>query len=211
VVQIEPEGEHPSLPMAGARRERADAAANRRRILGAARQLLAEKGAQGLTMQAVASAAGVGKATVFHRFGDRAGLTNALVDAYMREFQDDFLAGEPPLGPGAPPRERLEAFLVELIARQLENIDIALAAESVMTEDLPPVYAALLLHVTSLVAEIDPQLESGVIAGYLLSTVSPQILHRLHKQVGVDITTLQRAAIQLVRGLTSARSAPPAV
>ena len=73
------------LPMAGQRRERSDAAANRERILCAARTLLAEQGSDALTMQAVATAAGVGKGTVFHRFGDRDGLTQALIDDYMRD------------------------------------------------------------------------------------------------------------------------------
>src|ERR1700726_2677170 len=67
------------------------------------------------SMQAVATAAGVGKGTVFHRFGDRDGLTQALLDDYMRDFQDAFLHGPPPLGPGAPPDERLAAFVVELV------------------------------------------------------------------------------------------------
>ncbi len=76
---------------------------------------LAEQGREALTMQAVATAAGVGKGTVFHRFGDRDGLTGALLDDYMRGFQDAFLHGPPPLGPGAPPTDRLEAFVVELV------------------------------------------------------------------------------------------------
>src|SRR6185503_2851668 len=99
-VQITGEPVPIPLPMAGERRERADATANRNRILCAARRLLAEHGVEALTMQAVASAAGVGKGTVFHRFGDRDGLTGALIDEYMRAFQDEFLHGAPPLGPG---------------------------------------------------------------------------------------------------------------
>src|SRR5215218_3236990 len=102
-VQIAGEPAPVPLPMAGERRERADATANRHRILCAAQRLLAEHGVEALTMQAVATEAGVGKGTVFHRFGDRDGLTGALIDEYMRAFQDDFLRGAPPLGPGAPP------------------------------------------------------------------------------------------------------------
>jgi AcrR family transcriptional regulator len=89
--------------MAGQRRERSDAAANRQRILCAARTLLAEHGPDALTMQAVATAAGVGKGTVFHRFGDRDGLTQALIDDYMRAFQDAFLRGPPPSAPALHP------------------------------------------------------------------------------------------------------------
>ena len=139
------------LPMAAQRRERSDAAANRERILCAARTLLAEQGSDALTMQAVATAAGVGKGTVFHRFGDRDGLTQALIDDYMRDFQDAFLHGPPPLGPGAPPAERLEAFVVELVRRQAEHLELALAAEAPARHALTPVYATLAIHIGALV------------------------------------------------------------
>jgi AcrR family transcriptional regulator len=190
------------LPMAGERHERADAVANRERILCAARRLLAEQGVEGLTMQAVASAAGVGKGTVFHRFGDRDGLTGALIDEYMREFQDDFLRGPPPLGPGATARERLEAFFAGLVRLQVDHLELALAAENAPARELPPVYGALLIHVTSLMAEIDPALDARILGGYLLSAIAPPVLHRMHSRAGVDVAAMQRAAIQLIRGIT---------
>src|SRR5919106_4825012 len=97
-----------SLPVAGRpRRERADAARNRERVLAAARRLFAERGVANVTMEQIARAAGVGKGTVFHRFGDRAGLALALLDDGERELQEAVLHGRPPLGPGAPARERL--------------------------------------------------------------------------------------------------------
>jgi AcrR family transcriptional regulator len=190
------------LPMAGERQERADATANRTRILSAARSLLAEHGVEALTMQAVASAAGVGKGTVFHRFGDRDGLTGALIDEYMREFQDNFLRGPRPLGPGGPPQERLEAFFAELVRLQVDHLELALAAESGLARELPPVYGALFIHVTSLIAEIDPRLDAGILGGYLLNAMAPPVLHRLHSGAGVEVPALQRSAIQLIRGIT---------
>ena len=53
-------------------KERADAARNRRRILTAARLLVERNGADAVTMDDVATAAGVGKGTLFRRFGDAA-------------------------------------------------------------------------------------------------------------------------------------------
>jgi AcrR family transcriptional regulator len=58
-----------------------------------------------------ARAAGVGKGTLFRRFGDKAGLAVALLDEGERRLQAALLSGPGPLGPGAPPRERLLAFL----------------------------------------------------------------------------------------------------
>jgi AcrR family transcriptional regulator len=101
------------LPIAAppaAERERADARRNRERILCAAARLIDEHGVDGISMDEVAAAAGVGKGTLYRRFGDRASLVRALIEEPEREFQDAVIRGEPPLGPGAPPLERLHAF-----------------------------------------------------------------------------------------------------
>ncbi|HEY3979888.1 MAG TPA: helix-turn-helix domain-containing protein [Streptosporangiaceae bacterium] len=92
------------------RPERADAARNRRLLLAAAREMLAEQGADRLTMDALAERAGVGKGTVFRRFGTRPGIFQALLDDDERDFQARVLTGPPPLGPGAPPLDRLIAY-----------------------------------------------------------------------------------------------------
>jgi AcrR family transcriptional regulator len=207
MLQINPDtgsGRLPAreLPMAGRRRERSDAAANRQRILCAARKLAAEQGAGALTMQAVATAAGVGKGTVFHRFGDREGLTQALIDEYMRAFQDGFLHGPPPLGPGAPAAERLEAFVAELIKVQADHLELAMAAELPLDAALAPAYVTLAIHVAALVREIDPALDDQVVAGLILSAIAPPSLHRMRTVLGVDTASLQASARALLRGLT---------
>ncbi|MBS4727015.1 TetR/AcrR family transcriptional regulator [Mycobacterium sp. SM1] len=90
--------------------ERGDAARNRVLLLEAARRLIAERGADAITMDDIAAAAGVGKGTVFRRFGSRAGLMMVLLDEDERASQQAFMFGPPPLGPGAPPLDRLLAF-----------------------------------------------------------------------------------------------------
>jgi len=189
------------LPIAGRPVERGDAAANRERILRAARALLDERGPEALTMQAVATAAGVGKGTVFRRFGDRDGLTHALLDEYMRDFQEAFLHGPAPLGPGAPPGERLEAFVDELIQRQADHLRFALAAEAPAGDALPRVYGTLLLHIAALVHELDPEVDERIVAGFILNAIAPPVLHRARSVLGVDTATLQASARVLLRGL----------
>ncbi len=98
-------GKTPSSPL-----ERGDAARNRALLLDAARRLIAERGADAVTMDDIAAAAGVGKGTVFRRFGSRAGLMMVLLDEDERANQQAFLFGPPPLGPDAPPLDRLLAF-----------------------------------------------------------------------------------------------------
>src|SRR6195256_73663 len=90
--------------------ERGDAARNRALLLDAARRLVAERGPDAVTMDEIATAAGVGKGTLFRRFGSRAGLMMVLLDEDERASQQAFLFGPPPLGPDAPPMDRLVAF-----------------------------------------------------------------------------------------------------
>ena len=97
------------LPVS-APQERGDAARNRALLLDAARRLVTERGADAVTMDNIAAAAGVGKGTVFRRFGSRAGLMMVLLDEDERASQQAFMFGPPPLGPDAPPLDRLLAF-----------------------------------------------------------------------------------------------------
>lgn len=90
--------------------ERGDAARNRALLLQAARNLVAERGADAVTTDDIAAAAGVGKGTLFRRFGSRAGLMMVLLDEDEHASQQAFLFGPPPLGPDAPPIDRLVAF-----------------------------------------------------------------------------------------------------
>ncbi len=90
--------------------ERGDAARNRALLLDAARQLVAERGAESFSMDDVAAKAGVGKGTLFRRFGSRSGLMLVLLDEDERAQQQAFMFGPPPLGPGAAPLERLLAY-----------------------------------------------------------------------------------------------------
>jgi AcrR family transcriptional regulator len=90
--------------------ERGDAARNRTLLLDAARGLIAERGPDAVTTDDIAAAAGVGKGTLFRRFGSRAGLMIVLLDEDEKTEQQAMMFGPPPLGPGAPPLERLLAY-----------------------------------------------------------------------------------------------------
>ena len=102
--------DQPALTLGPPHPERADAARNRRILLATAREMLAEQGADQITMDGLAERAGLGKGTVFRRFGTRAGIFQALLDDDERDFQQRVLSGPPPLGPGAAPLERLIAY-----------------------------------------------------------------------------------------------------
>ena len=120
--------DQPLLSAAAPPAERADAARNRRHLLATAREILAEQGADTLTMDGLAERAGLGKGTVFRRFATRAGIFAALLDDDERAFQEQVLAGPPPLGPGAAPLDRLIAYGRARTAFLIEHCDIARAA-----------------------------------------------------------------------------------
>src|ERR1700722_4873808 len=128
------------IPMSQARPERADAVRNRRAILAATEALLAVHRPQDISIEQVALAAGVGKGTVFHRFGSRMGLMTALMIERAQALTEAVASGPPPLGPGAPDRERLLAFLdavIEVVGRNkslLAELAFSGAAEPAPTD-----------------------------------------------------------------------------
>src|SRR5215510_15875567 len=107
---------------------RADAARNRRLLLATAREIIAAEGADKLTMDGLAERAGLGKGTVFRRFGTRAGIFRALLDDAERAFQEQVLSGPPPLGPGAGPLDRLVAYGRARTQFLIEHRDVARAS-----------------------------------------------------------------------------------
>jgi AcrR family transcriptional regulator len=140
------------LPVA-APRERADAARNRARVLAAAARLFSERDGREVTMEQIAAAAGIGKATLYRRYPDVPSIALALLDEHERELQEQLLRGPPPLGPGAPPAERMAAFyrsMVELLER---HGHLALAAETGERRYRTGAYKAWTLHVGGLLAE----------------------------------------------------------
>jgi AcrR family transcriptional regulator len=165
----------------GGRPERSDAARNRERILCTARRLFAERGVANVSMDDIAADAQVGKGTLYRRFGDRSGLALALLDAHDADLQEAAIRGPAPLGPGAPPAERLEAFFAALCDLVEEHGELLLEAERsglVGSRYSSPPYRAYHTHVRILVAQLDPEADAEVLAHMLLAPFGGE-LHRL--------------------------------
>jgi AcrR family transcriptional regulator len=191
----------PDPPVAGQpRAERADAARNRERVLVAARRLFAERGVRAVTMDEVARAAGVAKGTVFHRFGDRAGLALALLDEHERELQERILRGPPPLGPGAPPRERLLAFLAALVELTVEHRELLLEVERAApaARCRTGAYRAWLQHAVLMLGDDD-----ALRAHMLLAPLAADLVWHLLEDEGADAPAVEAAVLDLARRVTA--------
>ena len=150
---------------------RADAARNAARILDACERLFSERGVESVSMDEVAAEAGVGKGTLFRRFGDRAGLARAVLGERERRFQEELIRGEPPLGPGAPARERLVAFVAALAEHLDLHSDLVRAAEATSPHE-DAVYRFYRTHLELLVREADSDADSEFIADALLAMLA---------------------------------------
>lgn len=165
----------PLLPSAPT--ERADAARNRTALLEAAAELMAGCGVEALTMDALAAKAGVGKGTVFRRFGSREGLMASLLDHREAEWQAGVIGGPPPLGPGAPPMDRLLAFGASRLRLHLDQAALIEAAGRTWGEN----YAVLgfaAMHVRLLLAELGVEDNLHYLATALIAPLSVPVLRQ---------------------------------
>lgn len=199
------------------RHERADAARNRRAILAATEKLLATHRPQDISMEQVAAEAGVGKGTVFHRFGNRMGLMYALMVERAQALEEAVTTGPPPLGPGARDRDRLLAFLdaiVEVLGRNkslLAELAYSAAADpppkrsTGEDHDSHPVYRFWHGHISGLIAAQRPDVDADLIAHLLLSAghsepVLAQLAAEGPERLAAGLRALACAVLDAPRG-----------
>ncbi|MET7335212.1 helix-turn-helix domain-containing protein [Nonomuraea sp. NPDC005650] len=181
-------------------KERADAARNREKVLAAAARLFAEKGVEAVSMDAVAAEAGVGKGTLFRRFGDKSGLAVALLDSRERDLQQRILSGPPPLGPGAPAPERLTAFVAAYLDYLFAHLDLVRMSETASPGARYRIgaYRFWHRHVAILLAESRPRCDADALSHALLAAMGAEAAAVLKDAYGparaaAAITTLATA------------------
>ncbi len=180
------------------RAPRTDALRNRAAILEAAERLLRVHGAEAITMDRLACEAGVGKGTLFRRFGDRASLFHALLDESEKRLQEGFIRGPAPLGPGAPPAERLIAFGHALLELTVDRGDLLLAAQpsEPALRYRSAVYAAYRAHIRSLLEDAEVE-DPDYLANALLAALTPEVVvYQL--DAGIDLERCKRGWEDLV-------------
>jgi AcrR family transcriptional regulator len=178
------------LPILGQEpHERSDAARNRQALLDAAVRLVESCGPAAVTMDAVAEEAGVGKGTVFRRFGSRAGLMGAVLDQSEASWQARVIGGPPPLGPGAPPRERLRAFGRSRLELTLQSAALIRAASTAYRRNYAA-YSFTATHVRYLLDELDVAGDLAVLATALLAPLEVPILEQQIETEGMDVSRI---------------------
>jgi AcrR family transcriptional regulator len=183
-------------------RERADAARNRRKVLAAAGELFAARGVAAVSMDDVAAAAEVGKGTLYRRFGDKSGLAAALLDERESQLQQELLSGPPPLGPGAPPVERLAAFTAAYLAYVDAHLDVVALSQTASpgARLRTGSHRFWRLHCRILLAAAgapDPDLRADAL---LAALTAEQVRHWRHDE-GRPLADLTRAVSALARSL----------
>jgi AcrR family transcriptional regulator len=193
------------LPLLGApSRERRDAARNREALLCAARRMVEAAGVDAVTMDAVAEAAGVGKGTVFRRFESRAGLMAALVNDFEIDWQAAVLSGPPPLGPGAPPMDRLLAMGRSRMELNLTHAQLMEAAGWQLTHG-HAAHSFIAMHTRHLLAELDVRGDIQVLATALIAPLSASLLEQQIEIEGLDLDRIHAGWADLVQRVVSYR------
>ncbi|HET6289473.1 MAG TPA: helix-turn-helix domain-containing protein [Amycolatopsis sp.] len=166
-------------------RERSDAARNRAKILKAAEKLFAAHPAADVTMEDIAKAAGVGRATLYRRYPDRSAIAVALLDEHERELQERLLTGPPPLGPGAPPAERLAAFYAAMIELLARHAHLVLGTEVGHSRFTSGPYRLWRTHVRLLAEQADAK-DPDALADILLAPLAADVFLHQTGELGLS-------------------------
>ncbi len=184
---------------------RADAARNRDKVLAAAEKLFAERDAACVTMDAIATEAGVGKGTLFRGFGDRAGLVLALLQEHETRLQETIIRGPAPLGPGAPPIERLIAFGEALLKHLAQHGELIAAAEGRLDRYRTGPFMVYQAHVALLVREAAPESDWEYLTDTLLASLTASHLRYMRQVRGMSEERMVAGWADVVRRLLSCR------
>ncbi|MFC4002866.1 TetR/AcrR family transcriptional regulator [Prauserella oleivorans] len=133
-------------------------------------------------------------------YRDRTGLLQALLDHSETRFQESFLEGPPPLGPGAPARERLLAFGPAALRHDSGHLDLYLAGEPKPSRrHTLPSRKVRHTHIAMLLREADAGGDTELLAHTLLGYLDTVLVQHLLVQRGMPLDRLEDGWCDLVR------------
>jgi AcrR family transcriptional regulator len=204
------------------RAERRDARENRRLLLEVAERLFDEQGVAATTMKQIASAAGVGKGTLYRHFADKGELCRAMIREDVAVFQEWVGARIADRQQTPSPLKRLELLIAERIRLAERHLPLFAAIEdatSGMQEQARRFRGPFttwtheqivtLLNEGIAQAEVLP-LDAAYIADVLLAAMSPGLLHYQRHDCGYTtdriITGMQRLFVDCLRERSKAET-----
>ncbi len=203
-----------SLPILGdapQRAERADAVANRQRILASAEKLFAKHGVASVHMADIAKAARVGQGTLYRHFANKGELCLALLDAQMAEFQEHTLNTLREMSARRERKlEQLLWFLDAVVHFNARHAPLLCAAQrEVMVPESPTgspfqwqrMTVIGLLQGAQREGEVEAGLDLPVVADVLLAPTHPPVFNFLHVANGYALDRISAAIQHVVRGL----------
>ena len=194
--------------------ERRDARENRQLLIETAKRLFAEQGVATTTMKQIASAAGVGKGTLYRHFADKGELCRALIREDVAVFQERVGAL---LRDGQIPSaiKRLEILIAERIHLAERHLPLFTAIEEAMSSVQEQArrfrgpftawthtQVVALLHEAIAQAEI-VTLDVAYTADILMAAMSPALLHYQRHDCGYStqriIAGMQRLFVDRIQ------------
>ncbi|TQM83447.1 TetR family transcriptional regulator [Saccharothrix saharensis] len=191
---------------------RKDAERNRAAILATAARLIADHGPDGFSMEDVAAAAGVGKGTVFRRFGDRDGLVRAVVDETSQTWRAESAALLE--ASDVPAQERVITFVATLFDHVLAALPLVTALERVSSRSIACDSGSDLTHqrLVALIAQVRPGADAEYLAHALLAQLRADVLRHLVHECGLGVPRVRAGVLSLARDvLTAGWAATPPV
>ncbi|WP_433670135.1 TetR/AcrR family transcriptional regulator [Nocardia sp. CA-136227] len=179
--------------------ERADAARNRAKVLAAAARLFADRDPRTVTMDDIAKAAGVGRGTLYRRYPDVGSIAVALLDDHEKALQEQLLRGEPPLGPGAPPAERLAAFYAAMLELLDTHANLVLGAETGGARFRTGAYQFWAVHVRMLLVEAGVA-EPDALVDALLAPLAAEV-YRQQRDRGLSTDRIAAGLARIAHGV----------
>lgn len=179
--EVSPEIEHPAMGRRRGRPVQLDTDTRIALILDVTEVLLAEHGAERVSMSSIAGAAGMSKRTVYELFSSR----EELIGSCLRRMLDAVFLPLEPRESSLPLPERLRRILTMHWAPEIEDRSLEILRTVIGETRRQPTLARQLLDTgfCALLARIEDELERGVAEGELTLDNIPQAAEILRDMV----------------------------
>lgn len=178
--------------------ERADAARNRQAILAAAARLIWQRGDATVSVDEIAAEAGVGKGTVFRRFGDRQGLLRALHVEWFGEQQRALL--DRSRDPRRPAAELLAELVDGMFGMVLARRPLLRAVERTAGSYCTSEYTAWITRLAELLRAARPEADAEFLAHAITAAMRSDLLDHLLDEAGMSPDRVRAGVVELALG-----------